>query len=72
MDEFRGLRAHPIIPLGDKLRTFVYRTPVSSLDELKLRIVAAIDSCTANAGEHLEGNGLDILRAMKGAHVGVA
>jgi hypothetical protein len=32
----------------------VYKTPVNSLDELKLRIVAAIENYTANTGEHLE------------------
>jgi hypothetical protein len=35
------------------VRDIVYKAPVSSLDELKLRIVAAIET---NAGEQLEGN----------------
>jgi hypothetical protein len=52
----------------------VYRTPVTSLDELKLRIVAAIETVTPqmleNTCREIEYR-LDILRDTKGAHVEV-
>jgi hypothetical protein len=39
------------------VKDIVYKTPVTSLDVLKLRIVASDrNSYTANAGEHFEGN----------------
>ncbi|GBM49030.1 hypothetical protein AVEN_153546-1 [Araneus ventricosus] len=39
------------------VKNIVYKTPVPSLDELKRRIVTAIQKCyPTNAGEHLEGN----------------
>jgi hypothetical protein len=52
----------------------VYKTPVTSLDEVKLRIVAAIETVTPqmleNTWREIEYR-LDILRAKKGAHVEV-
>jgi hypothetical protein len=55
-------------------RNIVYKTPVTSLDELKLRIVAAIETDTPqmleNTWREIEYR-LDILRATKGAHVEV-
>jgi hypothetical protein len=47
---------------------------VTSLDELKLRTVAVIETVTPkNAGEHLEGTDyrLGTLRAKKGAYIEV-
>jgi hypothetical protein len=39
------------------VKYIIYKTSVTSLDELKLRSVAAIETVnTANTGEHLEGN----------------
>jgi hypothetical protein len=39
------------------VKDIVYKTLVTALDELTLRIVAAIETFnTANAGEQLEGN----------------
>jgi hypothetical protein len=56
------------------VRDIVYRTPVTFLDELKLRIVAAIETVTPqmleNTWREIEYR-LDILRATKGAHVEV-
>jgi hypothetical protein len=52
----------------------VYKTPGTSLDELKLRIVAAIETVTPqmleNTWREIEYR-LDILRSKKGAHVEV-
>jgi hypothetical protein len=70
MDQFRGLRTHPILcrlisSCGNTLRT--------SLDELKLRIVAAIETATPqilNTWREIEYR-LDILRVKKGANVEV-
>jgi hypothetical protein len=79
MDQFRGLRAHPILrrlisSWGGYVKDTVYKTPVTSLDELKLRIVAAILTVTLqmleNTWREIEYR-LDVLRAMKGAHVEV-
>jgi hypothetical protein len=57
------------------VKDIVYKTPVTSLYELKLRIVAAIETVTPrmleNTWKEIEYR-LDILRAMKGAHVEVA
>jgi hypothetical protein len=58
-DQFRGLHTLPIIrclisSCGDALRTLL-QDPVTFLDELKVRIVAATETVT-NVGEHLEGN----------------
>jgi hypothetical protein len=51
-----------------------YKTPVTSLDELKLRIVAAIETVTPqileNTWREIEYS-LGILRATIGAHVQV-
>jgi hypothetical protein len=56
------------------VKDIVYKTPVTSLDELKLRIVAAIETVTPrmleNTWRKIEYR-LDILRATKGAHVEV-
>jgi hypothetical protein len=52
----------------------VYKTPVTSLDELKLRIVAAIETVTPQMLENTcreTEYRLDILRATKGAHIEV-
>jgi hypothetical protein len=73
MDQFRGLGAHPILrrlisSCGYTLRTL--RTPVTSLDELKPIIVAAIENYAKNTWRETEHR-LDILRAKKGAHVEV-
>jgi hypothetical protein len=56
MDQFRGLRAHPIVgrliySYRDTLRTFFPRPPMTSLDELKLRIVAAIERIRTLGGK---------------------
>jgi hypothetical protein len=52
----------------------VYKTPVTSLDELKLRIVAVVERDTPrmleNSWRETEYR-LDILRAMRGTHVEV-
>jgi hypothetical protein len=54
------LRSLHIMPLGFFLwgyvKGIVYKTPVTSPEELKLRIAAAIENYTTNAGDHLEGN----------------
>jgi hypothetical protein len=54
------------------VKDIVYKTPVTALDELKLRIVAAIETVTPqmleNTWKEIEYR-LDILRATKGAHV---
>jgi hypothetical protein len=56
------------------VKDVVYKTPVTSLDELKLRIVAAIETVTPqmleNTWRETEYH-LDILCATKGAHVEV-
>jgi hypothetical protein len=56
------------------VKDIVYKTPVTSLDEVKLRIVAAIETVTPQMLEitwkEIEYL-LDILRATKGAHVEV-
>jgi hypothetical protein len=56
------------------VKDIVSKTPVTSLDELKLRIVAAIETVTPqmleNTWREIEYR-LDILRATKGAHVEV-
>jgi hypothetical protein len=52
----------------------VYKTPVTSVDELKLRIVAAIKTVTPQMLEDTWREieyFLDILHAKKGAHVEV-
>jgi hypothetical protein len=38
------------------VKDIVYKTPVTSLGELKLKIVTTIENYAANAGEHLKGN----------------
>jgi hypothetical protein len=52
------------------VKDIVYKIPVTSLDELKLRIVAAIETVTPqmleNTWKEIEYR-LDILRAMKGS-----
>jgi hypothetical protein len=54
------------------VKNIVYKTPVTSLDELKLKIVAAIETVTLqileNSWRETEYSS-DISRAMKGAHV---
>jgi hypothetical protein len=80
-----SVRKYDVIPQnGDcsresNLRTLVfrnkvYKTPVTSLDELKLRIVAAMETVTLqmleNTCREIEYR-LDILRDTKGAHVDV-
>jgi hypothetical protein len=55
------------------VKDIVYKTTVTSLDEPKLRIVAAIETVTPqmeNTCREIEYR-LDILRATKGAHVEV-
>jgi hypothetical protein len=56
------------------VKDVVYKTPVTSLDEMKLRIVAAIETVTPqkleNTWREIEYR-LGILRAKKGAHVEV-
>jgi hypothetical protein len=56
------------------VKDIVYKTPVSFLDELKLRIVAAIETVALqmlkNTWREIEYR-LDILRAMQGARVAV-
>jgi hypothetical protein len=55
------------------VKDIVYKTPVTSLDEMKLRIVAAIETVTPqmeNTWREIEYR-LDILRATKGVHVEV-
>jgi hypothetical protein len=73
------LRAHPIITpldffLWGYVKDIVNKTPVTSLDEMKLRIVAAIETVTPqmleNTWREIEYR-LDILRATKGAHIEV-
>jgi hypothetical protein len=71
-------RSPDITPLDFLLwgyvKDIVYKTPVSSLDKLKLRIVAAIETVTPqmleNTWQEIEYH-LDILRATKAAHVEV-
>jgi hypothetical protein len=78
MDQFRGLHAHPILrrlisSCGDN-KDIVYENPVTSLGELKLRIVTANETVTPqmleNAWREIEYR-LDILLATKGARVEV-
>jgi hypothetical protein len=56
------------------IKDIVYKTPVTCLDELKLRIVAAIEivapQMLENTWREIEYN-LDILHATKGANVEV-
>jgi hypothetical protein len=56
------------------VKDIVYKTLVTSLTELKLRIVAAIETVTPqmleNTRREIEYR-LDILCAMKGAHIEV-
>lgn len=56
------------------VKDIVYKTPVTSLDELKLRIVAAIETVSPqmleNTWKEIEYR-LDILRATKGSHIEV-
>jgi hypothetical protein len=55
------------------VKDIVYRTSATSFDELRLTIVAAIETVTPqmleNTWREIEYR-LDILRATKGAHVG--
>jgi hypothetical protein len=56
------------------VKDIVYKTPVTSLNELKLRIVAAIETVTLQMLEKTWREieyCLDNLRAMKGVHVEV-
>jgi hypothetical protein len=56
------------------VKDIVYKTPVDSLDELKFRIVTAIETVPPQMLENTRGETeclLDTLRAMKGAHVEV-
>jgi hypothetical protein len=48
----------------------VYKTPVTSLDELKVRIVTVTSQMRENTWREIEYR-LDILRASQGAHVEV-
>jgi hypothetical protein len=60
--------------LGLHVKDIVYKTPVDSLDELKLRIVAAIETVppqTLENTKRVTEYRLNILRATKGAHVEV-
>jgi hypothetical protein len=65
-------------PLGFFLwghfKDIVYKTPVTSLDELRLRIVYLIEAVTkqmlGNTWKEIEYR-LNILRAMKGEHIEV-
>jgi hypothetical protein len=56
------------------VKDIVYKTPVTSLDELKPRFVAVIETVTPqmleNTWREIEYR-LNILRATKGAHVDV-
>jgi hypothetical protein len=79
MDQFRGLRAHPILrrlisSCAVTLRTLFRRPLLSSLDELKLRIAVAFKTVPLQTLENpwrkIEYR-LDILRAKNGAHVAV-
>jgi hypothetical protein len=71
-DQFRGRRAHPILrrlvpSFEDTLRTLFTR-PCDLLDELKIRIVAAIETVTTQILENnLRGieHRLDILRVTR-------
>jgi hypothetical protein len=46
--------------LSGYVKDIVYKTPVTSLDELKLRIVAPIETVTPQMLENLEGNGIPL------------
>jgi hypothetical protein len=79
MNQFRGLRARPILLRFDfflvgYVKDITYKTPLTSLDELKLQIIAAIETVTPqmleNTLKEIEYR-LNILRAKKGAHVEV-
>jgi hypothetical protein len=78
MDQFRDLRAHPILrslisSCGDTLRTCL-QDPCDLPHELKLRIVASIETVTLQMLENLWREteySFDILRETKGAHVEV-
>jgi hypothetical protein len=79
---FMSGRKYDVIPhitpldffLWGYVKDIVYKTPVTSVNELKLRIVAAIETVTPqmleNTWREIEYR-LDILRATKGAHVQV-
>jgi hypothetical protein len=68
------LKMATVFFLWGYVKDIVYKTPVTSLHELKLRIVAAIGTVTpqmlVNTWREIEYR-LDILRATKGAHVEV-
>jgi hypothetical protein len=80
MDQFCGLWAHPILfclisSCGGYIKDIVYKTPVTSLDELKLGIIAAIETIIPQMLENTCGK-LNtaltyILYATNGAHVEV-
>lgn len=56
------------------IKGIVYKIPVTSSDEMKLRTVAVIESYIANAQEHhcwKLNTCLDILHATKGMHTEV-
>jgi hypothetical protein len=64
----------PLDFLWGYVKDMVYKTSVTSVDQLKLRIVAAIETVTPqmleNTWREIEYQ-LDILHAMKGVHVEV-
>jgi hypothetical protein len=73
MGKFLGLRAHLtlcglISSCAGYVKYIVYKTPVTSLQELKLRIFAAIEAVTPQMTRETEYR-LDILCVTKGAHV---
>jgi hypothetical protein len=71
MDQFHGLHAHPILFLWGYVKDIVYKTLVTSLDELKLRTVTVIEKVAPqmleNTWRETEYR-FDILCAMKGTH----
>jgi hypothetical protein len=68
------LNTPPDLFLWGYVKDIVYKTPVITLDELKLRIVAAVETVTPqmleNTWRETEYR-LDILHAMKDVHVEV-
>jgi hypothetical protein len=74
MDQFRGLRPHPTLHRLISVKYIAYKTPVTSVDDLKLTIVAATETVTPqmleNTWREIEYR-LYILRGTKGAHVDV-
>jgi hypothetical protein len=57
IDQSRGLHAHPILrrlssPCGGYVKDIVYTTPVTSLDEMKLKIFAAMETVTTQMLEN--------------------